>query len=95
MLRIDRNDLPQIPRPVYEFVLERPAARLIRVSVQVGGDREGRWTEFPLEQQTAAAIERWLLDLDYPFESIDAWRDTAREIARIAVEWTRAQTECG
>lgn len=84
MLRLDRHDLLDIPRPVYELIVERDGPDA-RVSVMVSNDTTlpCRMELFSIDNSSdfRAAVERWLCGLSYFEPEHAAWQQAARACA--------------
>ena len=84
MLRLDRNDLGDIPRPVYELIVERDGPDA-RVSVMVSNDTPlaCRIELFSIGEPSdfSAAVERWLRGLPYFEPDHAVWQQVARTCA--------------
>ncbi len=91
MLVIDRNVIPTIPRPVYEFLAELVDDEQVRVSVMAGNDAGTRWTELnhtPAET-LAHRVAYWLRGTGY-FDRHDAvWSAVIAEVADRVAAWVK------
>lgn len=84
MLRLDRLDLVDIPRPVYELIVERDGPDA-RISVMVSNDTPHpcRMELFSINEPSdfRAAVERWLRGLPYFEPDHAVWQQIARTCA--------------
>ena len=89
MLRIDRNIMPELPRPVFAIQAEHAPVGEIMVSVLAGQNENSRCEEFQLmeKQKLEHFLLLWLHDVPYFGAGHAAWeRASGRAAIRIA-QW--------
>lgn len=82
MLRLDRDDIPQIPRPVYELVVSRNGAEA-EISLMVGACSTlpcmVTLVDMDCEEAFQAAAVRWLMSAPAAIRTHAFWPEVARE----------------
>lgn len=88
MLRMDRNVLPELPRPVFAIEAEWLSEDIL-VSVLAGQGEYMYYDTFPQTEQTPLELRllRWLRGLPYFEAGHGAWVSASDEAAVRIAEW--------
>lgn len=88
MLRMDRNVLPGLPRPVFAIQAEWVSEEIL-VSVLAGQGEHIHYDTFPQTEQTPLErhLLRWLRGLPYFEAGHGAWESASGEAAVRIAQW--------